>query len=97
MSLFDMKITALPKIGTKTAELYERLGVRSVGDLIRMYPRTYEDLSNPMHIADAPSGENVCIKARIVGNNPPVRVRGGMIIYKVTVSEIGRASCRERV
>ena len=23
----------------------------------------------------------------IVGNNPPVRVRGGMIIYKITVSD----------
>lgn len=87
MSLFSMKITALPKVGAKTAELYKKLGVYSVGDLIRMYPRAYEDLSKPVPIADAPSGENVCIKARIVGNNPPVRVRGGMIIYKVTVSD----------
>lgn len=87
MSLFAMKITDLPKIGPKTAELYERLGVKSVGDLIRMYPRSYEDLSNPLFIADAPSGKNVCIKARIIGNNPPVRVRGGMVIYKVIVSD----------
>lgn len=87
MSLFAMKITTLPKIGSKTAELYERLGVKSVGDLIRMYPRAYEDLSKPVLIADAPSGENVCIKAHIIGNNPPVRVRGGMIIYKVIVSD----------
>ena len=87
MSLFSMKITELPKIGPKTATLYERLGVHSVGELIRMYPRTYEDLSNPVSISEAQSGETVCIKAHIVGNNPPVRVRGGMIIYKITVSD----------
>lgn len=87
MSLFATKITTLPKIGPKTAELYERLGVKSVGDLIRMYPRAYEDLSAPVKIADAPSGESVCIRARVIGNNPPVRVRGGMTIYKLTVSD----------
>ena len=55
MSLFSMKITELPKIGPKTATLYERLGVHSVGELIRMYPRTYEDLSNPVSISEAQS------------------------------------------
>ncbi len=87
MSLFNLKITALPKVGPKTAELYERLGAPTVGDLIRMYPRTYEDLSAPVKIADAPSGESVCIRAHVVGNNPPARVRGGMTIYKLVVSD----------
>ncbi len=87
MSLFDLKITALPKVGPKTAELYERLGAPTVGALIRMYPRAYEDLSSPVKIADAPSGESVCIRARVVGNNPPVRVRGGMTVYKLVASD----------
>lgn len=87
MSLFDVSITALPKIGPKTAELYERLGVKTVGELIRMYPRAYEDLSSPVKIADAASGENVCIRARVVGNSAPTRVRGGMTIYKLTASD----------
>lgn len=87
MSLFNMKITALPKIGAKTAELYERLGVHSVGELIRMYPRTYIDLSSPVSISQAVPGETVCIKAHIVGCNPPVRVRGGMTLFKAAASD----------
>ena len=37
-------------IGEKRAALFARLGIKSVGDLINFYPRTYKDWSNIKHI-----------------------------------------------
>ncbi|MFQ9783703.1 MAG: hypothetical protein ACLRX1_01155 [Ruminococcus sp.] len=46
-SLFKKKIECLKGIGEKRAELFHNLSVYSVGDLIRYYPRNYEDWSSP--------------------------------------------------
>jgi ATP-dependent DNA helicase RecG len=64
-SLFNKKIEELKGIGVKKAERFHNLGLYSVGQLLRYYPRNYEDWSNPVSIADAPYNENVCIKATI--------------------------------
>ncbi len=64
-SLFNMKIEKLKGIGEKRAEQFNKLGVFSVGDLIRYYPRSYEDWSNPVPISEGEKVENVCIKATI--------------------------------
>lgn len=64
-SLFNKKIEDLKGIGAKRAEQFHNLGIYSVGQLLRYYPRNYEDWSTPTPICDAPYGENVCIKAFI--------------------------------
>ena len=86
-SLFKTPLTFLDKIGSKKAEQFSRLGIDSVGALLRFYPRTYEDWSRPCRIADAPRGENVCIKGTVESARPPARIRGNMTIFKLTVSD----------
>ena len=44
-SLYKTPVTNLNGIGEKRAALFARLGIKSVGDLINFYPRTYEDWS----------------------------------------------------
>ena len=39
----DAPLTSLPGIGPQRAALFARLNVRTVGELLRLYPRTYED------------------------------------------------------
>ena len=41
-SLFDQKLQSLKGVGAKRAQLFEKLGVDSVGALLRYYPRAYE-------------------------------------------------------
>ena len=36
-------VAALRGIGEKKAAAFARLGVRTIGDLLRFYPRTYDD------------------------------------------------------
>ena len=39
----DAPLTSLPGIGPQRAALFARLNVRTVGELLRLYPRAYED------------------------------------------------------
>ena len=64
-SLFKKKIEDLKGIGAKRAEQFHNLGIYSVGDLIRYYPKAYEDWSKITPIADASEKEYVCIRAQI--------------------------------
>lgn len=64
-SLYNRKIEELKGIGEKRAVLFRKLGINTIGELIRYYPRSYEDWSNPVLISEAEQGENVCIKAVI--------------------------------
>ena len=45
MSLYGKPIQDLKGVGEKRARLFQKLGVFSVGALLRFYPRAYEDLS----------------------------------------------------
>ena len=45
-SLFEQEIQTLTGVGEKRAKLFHKLGVFSVGALLRFYPRTYEDWVN---------------------------------------------------
>ena len=46
-SLYNMPIQKLDKIGPKKAEQFRKIGADSVGELLRVYPRAYEDWSKP--------------------------------------------------
>lgn len=86
-SLFKMPIDKLKGVGKRKAELFHKLGVDSVGALLRFYPRTYEDWSKPYTIAEAPQNTVCCVRAEIESASPPVRIRGGMILLKIEVSD----------
>ena len=50
----DMEIQFLPGVGPKRAQLLDKeLGIRTIGDLIRLYPFRYIDKSSFVRICDA--------------------------------------------
>ncbi len=84
---FPDNIKYLKGVGEKRAELYRKLGVESVGALLRFYPRDYLDFTNPYTIADAPRDIPCVVRARVFAKNPEQRIRGGMTIYKVFATD----------
>jgi ATP-dependent DNA helicase RecG len=86
-SLFDKNIQDLKGVGEKRAKLYQKLGAPTIGALLRFYPRAYEDLSHPFLIQDAPLNEPCAIRATISAPPKEMRIRGGMTLYKVTVTD----------
>ena len=56
----DAPLTSLPGIGPQRAALFARLNVRTVGELLRLYPRTYEDRTRLVSIASLEVGTPAC-------------------------------------
>ncbi len=86
-SLFELDITKLKGVGEKRAALFHRLGAPTVGDLLRLYPRAYEDWSQRVSIRDAVLNEIAVIQATVVKTPAEHRVKGGKLLYKVLVSD----------
>lgn len=83
-------IQYLKGVGEKRALLLNKLGIFTVGDLLRFYPRDYMDWSKVYSITSAPFDENCCVKA-VVNHKPRgAKIRKGMTIYK-TVATDGEA------
>ena len=80
-------IGTLTGVGPKRQQLFEKLGIHTVGDLLRHYPRSYEDWSNPIPVLEAPVGEPCCIRAVPLSLPRERRVRAGMTLYQFTVHD----------
>ena len=76
-------IRQLKGVGEKRAELYEKLGIRTVGDLIFHFPGRYIDYSEPVPIASSIIGEHAVIRAMAVKKTPAARIRQGLTLYKI--------------
>lgn len=81
-SLYGISVENLKGIGKKRAELFNRLGVYTAGDLIEFYPRRYENWSLITKIEEAEENETVCIKATVGSEISQVRTKGGRLLTK---------------
>ncbi|MBQ5332220.1 MAG: ATP-dependent DNA helicase RecG, partial [Oscillospiraceae bacterium] len=77
MKLTD-KITALSGVAAKRAELYEKIGIRTVGDLLEHFPKEYTDFSETVKISDAPINEQCVICAAVTSKIPAARISQGL-------------------
>lgn len=84
---FSDDIKYIKGVGEARAEGFRSLGVRTIGELLRFYPRAYEDWSKITPIAQCVIGENACIKGTVMFPVKNERVRGGMLIAKGTITD----------
>ncbi len=87
MSTLLTDIRFLKGVGEKRAQLLNRLGIDTIGALLRYYPRAYEDFSRVTPIFDCNAGEKVCVKARLVTDVVEHYIRKNMTLYKFTVTD----------
>ena len=87
MSLYNVPITKLSGIGEKRTSLFHKLGIYSVGDMIEYYPRSYENWSDTVPIADAPTGERCVVRATVKTPVSTVRISGGRLMSKVGIGD----------
>lgn len=86
LSLSD-GIGKLGGVGERRAALYRKLGVETIGDLLRLYPRDYLDLSAPLPVSELPLNETVVVKATVYRKRGEQRIRKGLSIFRVFASD----------
>lgn len=74
-------------VGPARVGLLNKLGIFTLNDLIKYYPRTYEDRSVPKKIEELVDGEEALIEVFPVSRMSEVRIRKNMTLYKLVVRD----------
>ena len=86
-SLFEKDIQFLKGVGEKRAKLFQKLGAPTVGDLLRLYPRAYEDWSVHTPVRETVLGEVAVVQGTVLQRPSEQRIRGGKLLYKTRVTD----------
>ena len=78
-------------VGEKKAELYHKLGIETVRDLLFHLPRDYIDLTEPKGLSGMQPGEICAVKAEILFKSKEQRIRKGLSVFKVSAHADGVA------
>lgn len=79
----DTSVLDLPGIGQGRARRMEKLGLRTVGDLLSYFPRQYDDRTRIRAIGDAMPDESVCVAAMVAESPRLSYIRKGLELIKV--------------
>ena len=79
----DSPLTGLKGIGPRRAELLGKLGLFSVGELLRFAPRDYRDYSRALAVAQAAHGQDAAFILTLAGPPRLMRIRGGLSILTI--------------
>lgn len=87
ISELTKSVEYLKGIGPKRAECYEKMGIKTVYDLLNHFPRNYIDYTDPVPIGKAPVNEPCIVKGRVVKKFPEARIREGLSVYKAIFTD----------
>ncbi|HOE27828.1 MAG TPA: ATP-dependent DNA helicase RecG [bacterium] len=84
--LDGVKVQYVKGVGPRRAALLETLGVRSVMDLLRHYPRRYDDRRQIRRIAHLEEGREETVRGRILTMGTK-RLRRGLSLFQLAVGD----------
>ena len=76
-------------IGEARAKALEKLGIRTLGDLIAYYPMRWEDRSRIVPVRELIPGEYACVRATIAQEPRGGRIPGGRTLVQVRAVDEG--------
>lgn len=82
-----MDITYLKGVGPKRAELYQKLGISTVEQLVELYPRDYVDFTDTKTIAEVQIGEVCALRAFVRRKTAPFSEYARMALYKAELTD----------
>lgn len=83
------RISALKGVGDKTEQLFQKLNIETVGDLLRYYPRKYDIYEEATTIADIDEGKIVTVTGVIHGKVQVATIKGLQITTIQVKDETG--------
>ena len=85
-------IRKLKGVGEKTEALFQKIGIRTIGDLLHDYPRNYDIYEEAVSIGELQGQEKAAITATITGTVDVKKVKNLTIISTVVADVTG--TCR---
>ena len=61
------RIGSLKGIGEKTEKLFQKVGVETVGDILRYYPRAFEIFEEPVPVGNVEEGKINTVAGKVFG------------------------------
>ncbi len=90
----ESPVSVLKGVGVERLQMLERLGIRSVGDLLFHMPRRFEDRRRVARIRDLELGETVTVRGRVLTSGV-TRYRSGKSVFQLVVDDgTSRLHCR---
>ncbi|MBS5640203.1 MAG: ATP-dependent DNA helicase RecG [Candidatus Copromonas sp.] len=83
----DQSIETLKGIGEKTAKLFEKVGIRTIDDLLHYYPRGYDTYGEPKAIEELSEDETGTVEGFLKSGATGVHVNG-LSIVQATISDM---------
>ncbi len=74
-------------VGPKRAELFHKLGLSTVYDLLHFFPRRYLDLTQPKAVAEVFYNQTAAVIATVITPARGVKLRPGMEVYKAVAAD----------
>ncbi|SFB67665.1 ATP-dependent DNA helicase RecG [Butyrivibrio sp. YAB3001] len=87
---FDELVINLKGIGEKTSKLFEKCGVKNIGNLLIYYPRCYDSYDKFVNVSDVIPGQVNALKLTIIGNIARKRVRNLSIVSFEAADQTGK-------
>ena len=78
-------LTDFPGVGEARAKALARLGLRTAGDLVGYFPRSYEDRRERCTIAGAPLDQPVCVEVMLAEEPRLMNIRRGLDVTRMKV------------
>lgn len=85
----DQSIETLKGIGEKTAKLFEKVGIRTIDDLLHYYPKGYDTYGEPKAIGELSEDETGTVEGFLKSGATGVHVNG-LSIVQATISDMTR-------
>lgn len=80
-------IQFLSGVGPARAELYRRLGISTLHDLLYHFPRAYLDLTKITPLDECADNQVCAVRVRILRKYPQARIRKGLTLFKLTAAD----------
>lgn len=87
MDYSEFDIQYIKGVGEKRAQLFHKLGIFTIDNLIHYYPRKYIDWSKTLTVKQAEADRSVFIKATMITPVREAKIRKGMTLYKCNFTD----------
>ncbi|MBU1660375.1 MAG: ATP-dependent DNA helicase RecG [Chloroflexi bacterium] len=83
----NASITVLPRVGYRSAKILERLGIKTLGDMLYHFPRRYDDYSQLKPINRLQHGEEITVIGTVRSAHRRTLHKGRSSLTEVVISD----------